>query len=265
MHAAVRVVQAVARVVNNVAVSVRVMTPVGMNRPLQSSGQQNTAFLQFMDMLNSAIFWMFRGLLGGITLWEQRTRDLLLQAQAANEIASRRTQWSRANTDAAQAIRESVIRDLFVVVRRLMGITHPGVRLVFRGNEELDGRGGGFCTVSGEISINRERIDIEVLQTVVHELRHAYQWEAVHYNRHVVTNATRNAWRENMPPNYTHPIVESGFLSNAGAYLSQPLEFDAIMFSRAWTLAHLLRLQRGNICLCLASNWFLSYKRWFWT
>lgn len=73
----------------------------------------------------------------------------------------------------------------------------------------------------------------------MHELRHAYQWEAAHYNRHVVTNATREAWRENMPPNYIEPIVVwvdgdlGGYysLENIVEYRRQPIEFDAMMFA----------------------------------
>jgi len=170
------------------------------------------------------------------TFASQRETDLRLQRLAANAVENQRIAWNNASN---QAQRETVLTNLFNSVRSLMGITHPGVTLSL---EVING--GLFNTETGAIRIDNRPNSISILNTVVHELRHAYQWEAVRYNRHVVTDETRNAWRDNMPPNYTFPIIENGILTNAGPYLSQPVEFDAIMFSRDGHWAHMLRWQR---------------------
>jgi len=121
VNAAVRVVQAVATVVN-VAVSVRVMTPVGMNRASQGIGQRND-FLVFTrtlaDIFVQLTFIFINGIFGNSTQpLQQRTRDLRLQVQAANAVAIHYQDWRNATN---QAQREAVLTNLFNTVRNRFG------------------------------------------------------------------------------------------------------------------------------------------------
>jgi len=68
--------------------------------------------------------------------------------------------------------------------------------------------------------------------TIVHECRHAYQWEAIDgTNNHIVSELTLGYWRENNEyGNY------KGREYGALAYASQPVEYDAFIFSDEYPL-----------------------------
>jgi predicted SprT family Zn-dependent metalloprotease len=87
------------------------------------------------------------------------------------------------------------------------------------------------------VTINKNLLDkpegINLLGTVIHEVRHAYQYEAAFNNRHPdVSSETRQLWRSNLPPpssNYVSPVKNG--VSNYDAYRNQPVEKDAFWFA----------------------------------
>lgn len=67
----------------------------------------------------------------------------------------------------------------------------------------------------------------QILKTVIHELRHAYQGAAIdNPNLYVVSQETRNAWKENLSlGNYI------SYEEDKAAYRAQPVEWDAQNFA----------------------------------
>jgi hypothetical protein len=87
---------------------------------------------------------------------------------------------------------------------------------------------GVYDPVSNRITLNSDNLartnSYDMFGTIIHEVRHAYQWEAANdHTVHDVSIETRDIWENN----YINYI--SG---DYDAYISQPIEFDAGAFAR---------------------------------
>ena len=87
-------------------------------------------------------------------------------------------------------------------------------------------------------ALNDPSLSAMMLQTIVHETRHAYQWETVSKpGSHIVSPETQSRWDWNFQPgNYRNGIQDpdetaAGIVDDYNAYVSQPLEYDAFSFA----------------------------------
>ena len=88
---------------------------------------------------------------------------------------------------------------------------------------------GSYNRENNWIRINTAKFDTpEIRKTVVHECRHAYQWETVQgIEKHVVSNQTIDEWRKSFD-------TYSQDTSDYGAYAAQTIEYDAYSFAQQY-------------------------------
>jgi hypothetical protein len=96
--------------------------------------------------------------------------------------------------------------------------------------EEKAGINGSYSPGTNTVTIPPSKITADDgyvrLKTVMHELRHAYQYETVNDpNAHSVGSATREAWTNNFPGTGTYVG------GNDAPYYQQPIEWDAFNFA----------------------------------
>jgi len=86
--------------------------------------------------------------------------------------------------------------------------------------------------------INNSSESYEIIKTIFHEVRHAYQHESVlKKNNHIVNSKTIQWWAKNLPQGYEGFTGkdESEWYYNVAAtakYLGQPIEWDAKKFAK---------------------------------
>jgi len=92
--------------------------------------------------------------------------------------------------------------------------------------ESFDGKNGEFRRISDQIVLN-ENLHYDLFKTVIHECRHAYQWEAIDgINDHKVSEITLEKWENNFF-NYKGDRID-WYL---GSFYMQPVEFDTHCFA----------------------------------
>jgi len=169
---------------------------------------------------------------GSISLEREKAYDRWMRAQI-EELQNRAVDlWRNAKTDKE---RMQILTDFLAGVQKIMG-TSAKAKISFRSMQYND-KGvtyGGYNPNTRRISLNKKLLSepggIMLFETVIHEVRHAYQHEAAFGNKHNVSNETRAIWKHNLRPwNYKRPGRSD---KSFDAYWNQPVEKDARDFAR---------------------------------
>lgn len=189
----------------------------------------------------AALDWvvgLFRRPTSSWTIEEERERNRYLRSRVLAIIgseaeniatpANRQNEWSGASL----AQREIILANLFAELQGIMG-TSANPRLEWRnsGNLGLFFRNHTWIGMghSSHFSLNRsilsEDLAVRAFRIIAHEVRHAYQWEAVRRpGTHRVANVTSDAWRANF-----NSQIRPGW-PNA-LHIESPIEWDAYYFA----------------------------------
>ena len=128
--------------------------------------------------------------------------------------------------------RKDVLRNLLIDMNSILG-TDVSTDIDFF--YEQSGSRGAYSSSSNSVKINEyilsKDTSYQLTQTIIHEMRHAYQHHSVRNNRDVlVSSQTIKAWEDNFN-NYKSPSLGNTFEE----YLSQPVEWDAKNFAKQFT------------------------------
>jgi len=185
--------------------------------------------------------WLKRKLPGGnkpkpgnFTLEQEKAADRRMQEEIRKLQRNAVDKWNNAKTEKEK---KQILTDFLADVQRVMG-TSAKARISFRKLQYND-KGmtiGGYNPTTKRITLNKRLLNtpdgIRLFETVVHEVRHAYQHEAAFGNKHTVSAETRAAWKHNLRFwNYKRPGRSD---KSFDAYWNQPVEKDAREFSRGW-------------------------------
>ncbi len=134
--------------------------------------------------------------------------------------------WSSANTEQHKKILRSFIGE----INQIMGLNVNEI------NFEKLGRGtrGYYSPKTNSVTINEDYLSrkdsYQIMQTSVHEMRHAYQHAAMDQPQDfTVSQETVDRWREN-DKNYK-TVDKDGY----DAYVGQPVEWDAKNFAKQYS------------------------------
>jgi len=176
-----------------------------------------------VQLFDSASDWI-RIQTVGYTRAEERENDLRMQQEVENLLGQDRfsqEEWDRMTP----AQREGMLNDLLAGTQQIMG-TNANSEIAFR---DLNNAGirGVYSHQARTVTINTQQIEAGnhgLLRTIVHETRHAYQYEsATSPNSNIVSKETKKQWKNNLN-NYVGADDYEG-------YLSQPVEWDARRFA----------------------------------
>lgn len=128
--------------------------------------------------------------------------------------------------------RKDVLRSLLIDMNSVLG-TNVSTDIDFF--YEQSGSRGAYSSSSNSVGINEYILakdsSYQLTQTIIHEMRHAYQHHSVTNEKTVlVSSQTIKAWENNFN-NYKSPSLGSTFEE----YLSQPVEWDAKNFAKQYT------------------------------
>jgi len=156
---------------------------------------------------------------------EERANDHRMKNETQELMRKALAKWDRASIEE----RKVILNELFRDVQKIMGTNlDPEIRF-----PSLGGGTRGYHNYSMNlIGINADMLgranSSQLLKTVVHEVRHSYQYDVVNFkNNHVVSEETRQQWASNLPPpdsNYYRGPDHS-------RYLTQPVEWDCKNFA----------------------------------
>jgi hypothetical protein len=166
---------------------------------------------------------------GAITKEQERAADRRMQESIQRLQRSAIDKWKNAKTDKE---RMRILTDFLADVQKVMG-TSAKAKINFK-NLQYNDKGialGSYSPGSKQITLNKRLLSkpegIMLFETVVHEVRHAYQHEAAFGNKHTVSEETRAVWKHNLSRgNYISPG------KCFDSYWNQPVEKDARDFSR---------------------------------
>ena len=108
---------------------------------------------------------------------------------------------------------------------------------------------GYYSSETNSIHINGYPLDkdngYKMVQTTIHEMRHAYQHRAVQSEKRVlVSSKTARLWGWNFQPGH-YKSTTRGYTYEE--YVSQPVEWDAKQFSKQYSdLIHATPLYKGS-------------------
>jgi hypothetical protein len=129
--------------------------------------------------------------------------------------------WDNADLDE----RMKILQEFYDESQKIMGTdAEPNINF-----EEVPNINGQYSPTTNTVTIPPSRITASDgyirLKTVMHELRHCYQWESVEDpDAHIVDEDTRKAWKDNW-----YNYVDSN--ADRTGYYQQPIEWDAFNFA----------------------------------
>lgn len=164
----------------------------------------------------------------------ERTTDRYLQDQVFEALRQKpylRTTWERASVEK----RQEMLEQFYNEVQEILDTHVEGINFVPMVDQATNMPNmttrGFYDPASNTISVNNYILERDnsylLFNTVIHEMRHAYQWETIDDpSSHIVSKITLEEWIENR----THYISFNG--NNYIDYISQPVEFDAESFAK---------------------------------
>ena len=159
----------------------------------------------------------------------ERAQDKYMQGQVfalLDQKQFNKETWENASVEE----RKAILNALMYEVGRVMGVSISG-DIEFESLGE--GSRGVYRRKSNTIRINVDRLgeagSYELVQTIIHEMRHAYQHAVVeHPENFHVTQETVEQWRNNFK--YYRSSEKYGYDS----YVTQPVEYDAKNFAKQY-------------------------------
>ena len=126
---------------------------------------------------------------------------------------------------------EAICEELLAEIQKIMG-TKAKAKIDFFDDTTQEAPKGAYNRKNNQIRINSANFSnvTETKKTIVHECRHAYQWETYQglYN-HVVSAETTNEWKNSFD---TYITTEDGY--SFAEYAAQTIEYDAYSFARQY-------------------------------
>ena len=169
----------------------------------------------------------------GVTREEEKAHDLFMQEQifALLETSefSKKT-WNRASV----AERKSILESFLVKIAAVFGVTVSTSVNFYDGPQS---ERGYYSHSDRGVSINEKYLSrsdsYQIMQTMIHEMRHAYQHAAVDDpSSYQVSAETIKAWADNFPAkNYKSTSKGNTYEE----YVSQPIEWDAKNFAKQYS------------------------------
>ena len=161
---------------------------------------------------------------GGSKPETEQAADLRMRNEALAKLAEYESKWRSARTEAEK---RALLNSFLAEIQKILG-TKAKSNINFT-NMSANVY-GSYNPNQGLITINLNVLNspegIRLLKTVIHEARHAYQYEAAFRGSHPsVSNETRQIWRNNY--NNYKTVSNHGY----DAYYNQPIERDAFWFS----------------------------------
>ena len=201
----------------------------------QLSRVQNRAYLSGCQLNGTEIAELYnnaRNHLGNyVTRRIEYKMDRTLQARAHSLLQTEKySQSTWSNLSVVE--RKDVLRDLLLDMNSILG-TNVSADIDFF--YEQSGSRGAYSSLSNSVRINEyilaKDTSYQLTQTMIHEMRHAYQHHSVRNGRSVlVSSQTIREWENNFN-NYKSPSLGSTFEE----YKSQPVEWDAKNFAKQFT------------------------------
>ena len=154
----------------------------------------------------------------------EHAADIRMRNESLALLREYEDKWRAARTEAEK---KALLTQLLAKIQNILGTrANPNINFASLGGGTL----GSYTPRHGLITINTNMLNshnsIRLLKTIIHEARHAYQYEAAFQGRHPsVSNETRQIWRDNFQ-NYT-----TGSGNEYDKYYNQPIERDAFWFS----------------------------------
>jgi hypothetical protein len=148
----------------------------------------------------------------------ERINDHLMQKKVLALLEEERFSkdvWKNASKDE----RQEILREFYARVNEIMGTSATGIEF----SDEEGNEYGHYSPGTHLVTINTDHINsYELLPTIFHELRHAYQHDATDSpNTHTVSKETIAAWEM--------PYIS--YDDNQDAYYTQPREWDSRNFA----------------------------------
>ena len=178
----------------------------------------------------------------GYSLQEERDNTFALQDQCHNLLKG---DFSKAKWDACttSAQKQNFLTRLFNGVQGIMGTSISRIEFVNDGVDPYFPMRGRYTSRGGQpdnvLRINadyfNESNSYELAYTIIHEVRHAFQQEAVlGLNSHVVCQDTIDHWAKNLP-SYAQGHQPPGYYQgDINKYNVQALEWDAKNFAKQY-------------------------------
>jgi len=175
-----------------------------------------------------------------ITRSKEKAEDYRLQdacfALLAGNYSS--AKWALCTTEAK---RKTFLTELF---EKVQGIMKTTINATIVWDDNAIGRGAyvghiksGFSDPNeNQIIINLDYVTegiYDIVYTVIHEVRHAYQQEAVlNKNKHVVTSTTKGWWAKRFPISWQGSKEPYYSIGDSERYAQQSIEWDAHYFAK---------------------------------
>lgn len=201
----------------------------------QLSRVQNHAYLSGCQLNRSEISELYRGAVNRrgnfVTRRIEYKMDKTLQERAHGLLQTEKYKQSTWQSLSVTE-RKDVLRNLLIDMNSVLG-TNVSTDIDFF--YEQSGSRGAYSSSSNSVKINEYILakdsSYQLTQTIIHEMRHAYQHHSVTNEKSVlVSSQTIKAWENNFN-NYKSPSIGSTFEE----YLSQPVEWDAKNFAKQYT------------------------------
>ncbi|MBR6186067.1 MAG: hypothetical protein IKQ41_07355 [Clostridia bacterium] len=165
----------------------------------------------------------------------QQARDNMMRSQIEELFYS--SYFSDANWDTATTEeKKQILNDFKKNVNSIFGTNVTADVQYFKGESYENGY---YDPNTNKIYLNENTLDIrsreELMTTVVHEMRHAYQRAVVNDpSGYIVSEETAKAWEQNnIPGNYIEYDPHDPAKTDYNAYHDQPIEADAFGFSES--------------------------------
>ena len=204
--------------------------PAGNNTGTNGSNnaESQNVFDKFISWLKGLFGWKEE------TLSEERQRekehDLYMQKEIFDLLETEeynKKTWKKASPEEREQILESFMQKL----AEIFGVTVSS-EIIFDSLGE-DTRGmysHGNRTVYINKDYLKKKDSYEIMQTMIHEMRHAYQHAAVdNPDSYNVSEETIKQWSENFKPE-NYKSTKNGYTFEE--YVSQPVEYDAKNFAK---------------------------------
>lgn len=191
-------------------------------------------FRRFLDWIKSIFNWTEKGKEESISITRQqeKTHDLYMQSEIfalLDSPAYNKTVWNQSTIEQRKDILTKYLAELALIY----GVTvSPNINF-FSGNQSTRGT---YSHSRKMVSINENYLtrsdSYQIMQTVIHEMRHAYQHAAVEDpGSYKVSAETIKRWKDNFA---NYKSTDDG-KTTYSQYVSQPVEYDAKNFAKQYT------------------------------
>ncbi len=161
----------------------------------------------------------------GVTKAEEKAHDLYMQEQMFDLLETDRYSkktWNKATVEQRKEILKSYLQEL----EKIYGVSVSPDIEYFYGDRNSR---GAYVDSRKAVRINENYLSrsdsYQIMQTMIHEMRHAYQHAAVRDpDSYTVSAETIKAWEENLKPG-NYKSTSNGY--SYTEYVSQPVEWDA--------------------------------------